>query len=221
MWRDERVGGNDRKIKSESKNLEMSTEKTNTFYDIYIKGQAYKDVLSKRDVWKELERIYKGSFKVSTTVSGDIAALTLEIRYKNHTLVLKETDTMPLKIEICFNLTKVYEFNIYLKDWTDKILSFFGAKFTITGNIEFDTKYGIQSKESELVFKLLNDNHISENILRNDLYTLILNYDKKTKMHKLLTVKNRNTKEIKVLTELIDLEFQIIDSFIKQGLIYN
>jgi len=55
--------------------------------------------------------------------------------------------------------------------------------------------------------------------LLNDLYSLILNYDKKTKTHKLLTVKDRNTKNLKVLTELVELEFHIIDSFIKQGLI--
>ena len=197
----------------------MSTEKTSIFYEIHIKGQTYKDVLSKRDVWKELERIYKGSLKASTTVSGDIATLTLEIQYKSYKLVLKETDTMPLKVEVYLNLPKEYGFNIYLKDWTDKILSFFGTKFTKTGNIEFDAKYGIQSKEPELVIKLLNDNYISKDILRNDLYSLILNYDKKTKTHKLMTVMDRNTKELKAMTELVDLEFQIIDSFIKQELI--
>jgi len=199
----------------------MSTEKTNTFKEIYIKGQTYKDVLCKRDVWKELERLYNGTFKASTTKSGDVATLTLEIEYKNYKIVLKESDTQPLKIEVNFKLTSHYEFNIYLRDWTDKISSFFGMKSTKTGDKEFDTKYGIQTKESELTVKILNDNHIIEKILENDLYSLILNYDKSTKIHKLLTVKDRNTKEIKALTDLIDLEFRIIDSFIKHGQIYN
>ncbi|MDD5185404.1 MAG: hypothetical protein PHS84_09115 [Paludibacter sp.] len=137
-----------KRIKHDYKTLEMSSEKTNTFTEIYIKGQTYKDVLSRRDVWEELARIYKGSLKASTTVSGDVATLTLEIQYKNHKLVLKETDTKPLKVEVFFNLTMKYEFNIYLRDWTDKISSFFGMKSTKTGEIEFDTKYGIQSKES-------------------------------------------------------------------------
>ena len=212
-----------KKIKTESKSLEMSTEETNTFNEIYIKGQTYKDVLSKRDVWKELERIYNGSLKASTTKSGDVATLTLEIQYKNYKLVLIETDTKPLKIEVNFNLTNKFEFefNIYLKDWTDKISSFFGIKSTKTGEIEFDTKYGIQSKESELTVKILNDNHITEKILENDLYSMILNYDETTKSHKLLTVKDRNTTEITTLTKLIDLEFRIIDSFIKHGQINN
>jgi hypothetical protein len=54
---------NNKKIKPGLKRLEMSTEKTNTFNEIYVKGQTYKDVLSKRDVWKELERLYNGSLK--------------------------------------------------------------------------------------------------------------------------------------------------------------
>ena len=199
----------------------MNTEESNNFNEIFIKGQTYKDVLCKRDVWKELERLYNGSLKASTTESGDVATLTLEIQYKNYKLVLKESDTQPLRIEVNFKLTSQYEFNIYLRDWTDKISSFFGMKSTNTGEKEFDTKYGIQSKESELTVRILNDNHIIEKILENDLYSLILNYDETTKTHKLLTVKDRNTKEIKALTDLIDLEFRIIDSFIKHGQIYN
>ena len=199
----------------------MSKEITTTFNDIYIKGQTFKDVLSKRDVWKELEKHYNGSLKASTTISGDVATLTLEIHYKNYKLVLIETDTKPLKIEVDFNLTTKLEFNIYLSDWTDKISSFFGNKSIKTVEIEFDTKYGIQSKQSELTLNLLNDNHIIEKILENDLYSLILNYNVKNNSYKLLTVKDRNTIELNALKEFIDLEFQIIDSFIKQGLIYN
>jgi len=207
--------------KTKLKSLEMSTEESNDFNEIFIKGQTYKDVLSKRDVWTELERLYNGSLKASTTKSGDVATLTLEIQYKNYKLVLKESDTQPLKIEVNFKLTSQYEFNIYLRDWTDKISSFFGMKSTKTGEKEFDSKYGIQSKKSELTVKILNDNRIIEKILENDLYSLNLNYDKTTKTHKLLTVKDRNTKEIKALIDLIDLEFRIIDSFIKHGQIYN
>ena len=199
----------------------MSKEITTTFNDIYIKGQTFKDVLSKRDVWKELEKHYNGSLKASTTISGDVATLTLEIHYKNYKLVLIETDTKPLKIEVDFNLTTKLEFNIYLSDWTDKISSFFGIKSIKIGEIEFNTKYGIQSKQSELTLNLLNDNHIIEKILENDFYSLILNYNVKNKSYKLLTVKDRNTIELNALKEFIDLEFQIIDSFIKQGLIYN
>ena len=209
------------KIKLEFKNLEMSKEKTTIFNDIYIKGQTFKDVLSKRDVWKELEKHYNGSLKASTTISGDVATLTLEIQYKNYKLVLIETDTKPLKIEVDFNLTTKLEFNIYLSDWTDKISSFFGIKSIKTGEIEFDTKFGIQSKQSELTLNLLNDNHIIKKILENDLYSLILNFNVKNKSYKLLAVKDRNTIELNALKEFIDLEFQIIDSFIKQGLIYN
>ena len=88
----------------------MSTEKTNTFNEIFIKGQTYKDVFSKRDVWKELEKLYNGTLKTSITTSGDVATLSLEIQYKNYTIVLIETDTKPLKIEVNFTLANKYEF---------------------------------------------------------------------------------------------------------------
>ena len=195
----------------------MSTEESTNFNEILIKGQTYKDVLCKRDAWKVLEKLYNGSLKTSSTKSGDVATLTLEIEYKNYKIVLKESDTQPLKIEVNIKLISQCEFNIYLRDWTDKISSFWGVKSTKTGDKEFDTKYGIETKESELTVKILNDNRITEKILENDLYSLILNYDESTKTHKLLTVKDRNTKEIKALTDLIDLEFRIVDSFIKYG----
>lgn len=198
----------------------MKPKTAKIFTESYIKGQTFKDVLSKRDTWEELEKIYNGSLNASTSISGDVAALTLEIQYRNHSLILKETDAMPLKIEVRFNLTKKHEFNIYLKDWTDKFLFLFGAKSIKTGDVEFDNKYGIQSKEPELVITFLKDYHISEKIMRNNLYSLILSYDKKTKAHTLLTVKDRNTKNIEALTELVDLESRIIDSFIKQDLIH-
>lgn len=195
----------------------MNTDKTNAFNEIFIKGQTYKDVLSKKDAWKELEKIYNGSLKISTTTSRDVATLTLEIQYKDYKIVLIETDTKPLKIEVNLNLINKYEFNIYLRDWTDKISSFFGVSSTKTANKEFDAKYGIKSKESKLATELLNDNHITDKILENDLYLLALNYDETYKTHKLVTVKDRNTREIKALTELIELEFRLIDSFIAAG----
>jgi len=197
----------------------MITDKASTFTEMYIKERTYNDIQSKRVVWQELAKIYNSSVKTMTTANGDLAIIALEILYKNHKITLKETDTMPLKVEVRFNLKMKYEFNICQKDWTNKISSFFGTKPTKTGFIEFDTKYGIQSEESELVLELLNDSYIRENILVNNLYSLILEYDQKTKIYKLLTVKDRNTKDIKALTELIDLEFHIIDNFIKQGLV--
>jgi len=40
-----------------------------------------------------------------------------------------------------------------------------------------------------------------------------------TNSHSLFTVKDRKTKDIKAMKELVELEFGIVDSFIKQGLV--
>jgi len=42
--------------------------------------------------------------------------LTLVIYYKSHKLLLKESDTKPLKDEILINLTTLFKFNIQLRD---------------------------------------------------------------------------------------------------------
>lgn len=192
----------------------MRKEETDTFNEIFIKGQTYKDVLSKKDIWKEVEKLYNGSLSAIKTISGDIAGLNLEIRYKDYKLLLTETDTNPLKIEVSLNLAGQYGFNVCFRDWTDKIYSFFGMRYIKTGNNQFDTKYVIQSKESKLIMNLLQDNQIVNKILENNLYSVSLNYDKTNKIHRLLTVKDRNTADIKALTELIELEFRIIDNII-------
>ena len=206
-------------MNKESKTIESKVEPGNDFNELYVKGQLYKDVLSKRIVWEELEILYNGKLRTLTTKCGDIAILTLEIPYKNYKIFLKETDAKPLKILIQLHQTKIPEFNIYLKDWTNGITSFFGPKIQKTGDRVFDKKYGIQTNEPKEVIKLLNNNNILENIVKNELYILDFTHNKTTEFHTLMTVKDRSTKDLKTLKELIDLEFIIIDSFIAQGLI--
>ena len=73
--------------------------------------------------------------------------LTLVIYYKSHKLLLKESDTKPLKDEILINLTTLFKFNIQLRDWTDWIYSFFGKKLLQTNDVEFVKKYSIQTND--------------------------------------------------------------------------
>ncbi|MDD4971119.1 MAG: hypothetical protein PHT07_16955 [Paludibacter sp.] len=206
-------------MNKELKIVENKAKPDNDFKEIFINGQLYKDILSKRNVWDELEKLYNGKLRTLTTKCGDIAILTLEIPYKNYKIFLKETDAKPLKILIQLHHTKIPEFNIYLKDWTTEITSFFGTKIQKTGDRVFDKKYCIQTNEPKELIKLLNNNQILKSIVENDLYILNLTYNNSSEFHTLLTVKDRSTKDIKAMKELIDLEFRIIDSFIAQGLI--
>ena len=185
--------------------------KSNTFNEIFIKGQTYKDVLSKKEIWQELENEYKGKLEILTTKSHDGTTLRLEIPHKNCFLVLIETDTMPLKVESQLNQSKEFEFSVSLEDWTDKIFFLLGKKNIITGETEFDKKYRIKSNNEENVLHLLN-RKTTDLILKNDIYALNLKNEKKTNISKLLIVKDRNTKEKSKLIDLIVLGFTLIDN---------
>jgi hypothetical protein len=184
----------------------------NTFNELFIKGQTYKNVLSKKEIWKELENEYKGKLEILMTKSYDGTTLKLKIPYKNHELTFIETDTKPLKIETKLNLNSRFEFNISIEDWTDKITFLLGQKDINTEDAEFDNKYRIKSNNVESILRLL-DVKIRNSILKNEIYTLNLENEK------LLIVKDRNTSEKSKLNDFIVLTFSIIDNLINQGVL--
>ena len=141
--------------------------------------------------------------------------------YKNHKLIITESDTKPLKFEINFKLIKNFEFNISWEDGIEKILKIFGKKDIKINNKQFDNKYLIQSNNPELIINILNKGETKDIILKHNIYLISLTYDKKNEIHKLLTVKDRNTNDINKIIELIRFEFILIDSFIKHKLLKN
>ena len=198
---------------------EKSKNKTNTSNEIFIKGQTYKDVFSKKDLWERLAVLYKGKFTIKQTISKDINSFQLEIPYKNHILVLTETDTKPLKFETEFKLNQEFRFNISWEDGLERILKLFGKQDIEIGDKEFDKKYLIQSNDPELVSKLLTSEQIKQAMLKHNIYLLNLEYSRKNKSHKLMTVKDRNTQKIDIMIELIKFEFSIIDFFIDEKIL--
>lgn len=194
------------------------TDDENIYKEILIKGQVYKDVYSKKDLWKDLAKMFDGEFKIKQTISKDINSFQLEIPYKNHKIILTETDTKPLKFEMKLKLNRKFEFNISWEDSIERIMKIFGKQDIIIGNNEFDKKYIIQSNEPELITHLLNYREVSKILLKHNIYLLTMEYDKKYEEHKFMTVKDRNTKGKEVMIELINLEFRIIDFFINNNL---
>lgn len=192
----------------------MTKAKSKAFREIYIEGQQYKDVLGKRAAWTEVARIYNGIFKITKTVSADVMALNLEIEYNNHLLVFRETDTQALKMEVWLDVPELPTFYIRLNDWTDKLTAIFRQKLARTGQTEFDTKYSINSKETDSVIKLLSNELLAEKIVAADVYSLILEYDKCNQRNRLVTVKGRTTESVEELTKLIDLTCIMVDQLI-------
>jgi len=189
--------------------------------ELFIKGQIYKDVLSKRDLWEKLAGLYNGKFIIKQTVSKDVTSFKLEIPYKNYNLVLTESDTKPLKFATELKLNRKFEFRISLEDSFDRIMKLFGKQDIQIEDKEFDKKYFIQSKDPGLILKLLTSGQIKQIILKHNIYLLNLEYSRKNETHQLLTYKDRNTNDQETLMELIQFEFSIIDFFENKKIIRN
>lgn len=54
---------------SEKSKNSIKTDDVNTFKESFIKGQIYKDVFSKKDLWKELAKLFNGKFKIKQTIT--------------------------------------------------------------------------------------------------------------------------------------------------------
>ena len=197
------------------------TENVNTLREIFVKGQIYKDVLSKKELWEYIARTYHGELKIKQTISKDVNSFQLEIPYMNQYIILTESDTKPLKFEATLKLNRRFEFNISWEGFIDRIMKFFGKQDIETGNREFDRKYLIHSREKGMLLQMLGYKHIKQNILKNNIYLMNLEYSEKSGYHKLLTVKDRNTKRIEAMVEFIELHFSIIDFFIWKNMLRN
>ncbi len=203
---------NKTKLNSESNDI-------NIFKELFVKNQVYKDVLSKKELWKGIAELCGGKFTIKQTINKDLVSFRLEIPYKNHFIILTETDTKPLKLETELKLNRRFNFNISWEGVVERVMKIFGTQDITIGDKEFDRKYLIQSDNPELLSQFLNFEQIKQSILKSNLYLLDLNYSEEDEYHKLLIVKDRNTRRMKEMNDLIKFEFSIIDFFIRKNLI--
>ena len=187
---------------------DKAENQSNLFYEIFIKGQVYKDVLDKKELWKIIAEKLGGKFKIKQTISRDISTLILEIPYKNQKLVLSESDTRPLKSEINIDLKTKFELSISWEGGIEKIMKIFGSQDIQIGNQKFDKKYLIQSNNSSQTISILRG--LKDLILKLNIYIINL-HQEKSGQHKLLITKDRNSNTADEIIGLIDLNFRIID----------
>ena len=201
---------------SEHKTFE---HKDSTLKEIFINGQDYKDILSKKEPWKKIAELYNGNFEIKTTINKDINWFILKIPYRNHILVLTESDTKPLKFETELKLNRNFEFNISWEDTIERVLKLFGRQDIELHDKVFDKKFLIQSNDPVLIVKFLEFRQIKQMFLQHNIYLMDLKYSQKDELHKLMTVKDRNTKKFQTLRELVEFQFIIIDFFIDKNIL--
>ena len=187
---------------------DKTEDQSNLLYEIFIKGQVYKNVLEKKELWSEIAEKLKGEFKIKQTISRDISTFILEIPYKNQMLVLTESDTRPLKSEINMDLKEPFEFSISWEGGIERIMKIFGSQDIQIGFQEFDKKYIIQSNNCSQTITILRD--LKDLILKLNIYIINLHHEK-SGQHKLLITKDRNSNTIDEIIGLIELNFKLID----------
>jgi hypothetical protein len=187
---------------------DQAESQINLLYEIFVKGQEYKDVLAKKELWKEIAKKLNGEFKIKQTISRDISTLILEIPYKNQMVILTESDTRPLRSEINMDLKTKYELSLSWEGGVEKIMKIFGSQDIQIGNQEFDKKYLIQSNNSSQTISILRD--LKDLILKLNIYIMNLHYEK-SGQHKLLITKDRNSNTIDEIIGLIELNFRLVD----------
>jgi len=198
----------------------MSNKKKDSFLKQAFVTQTggYLDVFSKREIWKQIGKGFKGQFNISHNSGNELEILRLSIPYEEYEIKLSESDTKPLKFEVQFNSLLEYELIIGLEDSLEKILKKFGKKEIEIGNEKFDKNYLIQSKDADKTINLFSE-EIIEYLLKYNVYSLSYITEKKQRKSKLTSVISRTIDDKKTLEDLIILHEKIIDKLKKQMII--
>lgn len=173
--------------------------------------QGFIDISKKRDFWKELSEECNGVFKIGHTISKDLERLILQIPYKQYLIEFSESDTHPLKIESTLIANRDFEFIISFEDTLEKLLKLFGQQDIKVGDKVFDNKYLIKEKNTNFVGQILSDERIKTILLKNNVFSLGCNYQKKDNTLRLSSLVSRTINSKDELSDLFKLFCLTID----------
>lgn len=192
--------------------MEDSGKKENLFRRMFItRTHGFIDISKKRYFWKELSDELDGIFKIKQTVSRDLERLVLHIPYKHYMIEFSESDTHPLKVECMLHANREFEFMISYEDTLEKLLKLFGQQDIEVGDKVFDEKYLIKERKTNFISQVLSDNRIKTILLKNNVFSLVCNYQKKDNMLHLFSLVSRTINSKAELAELYLLLCLIID----------
>jgi len=172
---------------------------------------GYINVRDKREFWQEVSNEFKGEFKISHNSGNELEILKIYIPYKNWKIKLTESDTKPLKFEISFVSDVDYKLIIEYEDSIEKILKRLGKREVEVGNSIFDAKYLINSSDSEMARRIVNQDVI-ENFIKYNIYSLSYTTDLIKQASKLISVISRTIDDKSIIEELIRFHMRIIDN---------
>lgn len=179
---------------------------------------GYIDVAQKREVWEQIALEFSGELKISHNSSRELEIHKLSIPYKKWNILISESDTKPLKIEIEFR--SVFDYNLLLgwEDSIDKILKKIGKQEIEIGNEIFDNRYFIKSNDADKTKNIFTE-EIMNLMLKYNVYAVSYTTDSKKQKSNLMSVISRNIDSKDMIKDLILLHFNFIDSLERMHII--
>jgi hypothetical protein len=136
----------------------MSTQKKGSLLKQVFVNQThgYLDVISKRELFSEISKLYNGDFVIKHTPGNVLTTFSISIPYKKWVIELTESDTRPLKFQISIETQIDFELIISWEDAIEKILKMFGKPEIQLGLKEFDDHYLVKSNKPDLAKRVLS-----------------------------------------------------------------
>ena len=169
-------------------------------------------------MWRQISKEFNGEFKVSHNSGNEIEILRLNIPYKNHEIVMTESDTRPLRFEIEFNNKVDYKLTVGWEDSIEKLLKKIGKREIEIGNKEFDNHYLIRSQDKDKTTKLFSQ-EIVDYLLKYNVYSIIYSTNSRKGISKFSSTISRTIDKKSAYQDLVNMHFRLIDKFIEINVI--
>jgi len=173
--------------------------------------EGYLDVSSKRKIWEELASAYSTKLIATYTKDRHLNLFKIIIKNKDYELIIAESDTRPLKIEVSITAPNDdLSFSLSSRTTGDGFLDFLGRKTFKTGNSEFDNQYVIKTNDKSLAKAIFSNNNFLYEFIKIPVFSIDCAFNSKSKKIQILSVINRTTTSYKDYKSLIDIHLKLI-----------
>lgn len=181
---------------------------------------GYLNISEKKEMFKEISEYFNGKFTIKNTSGNVLTTLEIIIPFDKWNIVITESDTKPLKLQVNFESLSDYLLNISSEDVIDKIMKKFGMKELQVGDKLFDDLYLIKTNNPSITLDLLNGS-IRNEILKHKLYSISFQTNEKDKNSELSTVVSRTIENKDIYIDLINLHQSLINRLSELKIINN
>jgi hypothetical protein len=141
-------------------------------YDVIFGSRGTKNILDHSDAWRSFCEEKRG--KIVHVYDKGRAYLTIKMTVPvgAYELEFRESDYKPLKVTCMAKSGSGINFEMWIADYSDRILSLFGGKDKLVGDKVIDNKYVFKTENRLDLQNLLQDYQVRERFTTCDIYAL-------------------------------------------------